>query len=75
MPDLVQIPKGVPFGDLGFGPLKIIIYFDYPGYKPFHNHFARFPKPNDAINIDNLRFVISSLERRRIKRIKVSKIL
>ena len=37
-------------------------------------HFARFPKPNDAINIDGLRFVINSLERRRIKRIKVSKI-
>jgi len=38
------------------------------------HHFARFPKPNDAINIDNLRFVINSIERRRIKRIKVSKI-
>ncbi|MBV05914.1 MAG: magnesium/cobalt efflux protein, partial [Gammaproteobacteria bacterium] len=29
------------------------------------HHFARFPKPNDAINIDNLRFVINSIERRR----------
>ena len=38
------------------------------------HHFARFPKPNDAINIDGWRFVINSLERRRIKRIKVSKI-
>ena len=38
------------------------------------DHFARVPKPNDAINIDGLRFVINSLERRRIKRIKVSKI-
>ena len=48
--------------------------FDTVGGIVMH-HFARFPKPNDAINIDNLRFVISSLERRRIKRIKVSKIL
>ena len=38
------------------------------------HHFARFPKPNDAINIEGLRFVINSLERRRIKRIKVTKI-
>ena len=47
--------------------------FDTVGGIVMH-HFARFPKPNDAINIDNLRFVINSLERRRIKRIKVSKI-
>lgn len=47
--------------------------FDTLGGIVMH-HFARFPKPNDAINIDDLRFVINSLERRRIKRIKVSKI-
>ena len=47
--------------------------FDTVGGIVMH-HFARFPKPNDAINIDNLRFVINSIERRRIKRIKVSKI-
>ncbi|MBL6900569.1 MAG: CBS domain-containing protein [SAR86 cluster bacterium] len=47
--------------------------FDTLGGIVMH-HFARFPKPNDAINIDGLRFVINSLERRRIKRIKVSKI-
>jgi len=47
--------------------------FDTVGGIVMH-HFSRFPKPNDAINIDNLRFVINSLERRRIKRIKVSKI-
>ena len=47
--------------------------FDTLGGIVMH-HFARFPKPNDAINIDGLRFIINSLERRRIKRIKVSKI-
>ena len=47
--------------------------FDTLGGIVMH-HFARYPKPNDAINIDGLRFVINSLERRRIKRIKVSKI-
>ena len=47
--------------------------FDTVGGIVMH-HFSRFPKPNDAINIDNLRFVINSLERRRIKIIKVSKI-
>ena len=47
--------------------------FDTVGGIVMH-HFSRFPKPNDAINIYNLRFVINSLERRRIKRIKVSKI-
>ena len=47
--------------------------FDTVGGIVMH-HFSRFPKPNDAINIDNLRFVINSIERRRIKRIKVSKI-
>lgn len=47
--------------------------FDTLGGIVMH-HFARFPKPNDAINIEGLRFVINSLERRRIKRIKVSKI-
>jgi len=48
--------------------------FDTLGGIVMH-HFARFPKPNDAINIDGWRFVINSLERRRIKRIKVSKII
>ena len=47
--------------------------FDTLGGIVMH-HFARFPKPNDAINIEGLRFVINSLERRRIKRIKVTKI-
>tara|TARA_Y100000768_G_scaffold129946_2_gene96516 strand:- start:779 stop:1648 length:870 start_codon:yes stop_codon:yes gene_type:complete len=47
--------------------------FDTLGGIVMH-HFARFPKPNDAINIEGWRFVINSLERRRIKRIKVSKI-
>ena len=47
--------------------------FDTLGGIVMH-HFARFPKPNDAINIEGLRFVINSLERRRIKRIKVAKI-
>ena len=48
--------------------------FDTLGGIVMH-HFARFPKPNDAINIEGLRFVINSLERRRIKRIKVTKII
>ena len=47
--------------------------FDTLGGIVMH-HFARFPQPNDAINIEGLRFVINSLERRRIKRIKVTKI-
>ena len=47
--------------------------FDTLGGIVMH-HFARFPKPNDAIIIEGLRFVINSLERRRIKRIKVTKI-
>ena len=47
--------------------------FDTLGGIVMH-HFARFPKPNDAINIEGLRFVINSLERSRIKRIKVTKI-
>ena len=38
------------------------------------NHFARFPKTNDAISIDNLRFIIASTEKRRLKKIKVIKI-
>ena len=37
------------------------------------NHFARFPKTNDAISIDNLRFIIASTEKRRLKKIKVIK--
>ena len=36
-------------------------------------HFARFPKTNDAISIDNLRFIIASTEKRRLKKIKVIK--
>ncbi len=47
--------------------------FDTLGGIVMH-HFARFPKPNDAITIDNLRFVINSIERRSIKKIKVSKL-
>jgi len=47
--------------------------FDTLGGIVMH-HFARFPKPNDAINIDGLRFVINSIERRRIKKIKVTKL-
>jgi magnesium and cobalt transporter len=47
--------------------------FDTLGGIVMH-HFARFPKPNDAINIEKLRFVINSIERRRIKKIKVSKL-
>lgn len=35
------------------------------------NNFARFPKKNDAISIDNLRFVIASTDKRRLKKIKV----
>ncbi|GIR88371.1 MAG: ion transporter [Gammaproteobacteria bacterium] len=35
--------------------------FDTLGGIVMH-HFARFPKPNDAINIEGLRFVINSLE-------------
>ena len=31
------------------------------------HHFARFPKPNDAINIEGLRFVINSLEKKKDK--------
>ena len=37
------------------------------------HHFARFPKINDAISIDNLRFIITSTEKRRLKKIKVIK--
>ena len=47
--------------------------FDTLGGIVMH-HFDMFHKPNDAINIEGLRFVINSLERRRIKRIKVTKI-
>jgi len=47
--------------------------FDTLGGIVMH-HFARFPKPNDAITIDNLRFVINSIERRSIKKIRVSKL-
>jgi magnesium and cobalt transporter len=36
-------------------------------------HFARFPRANDAILIDNLRFIIASTEKRRLKKIKVIK--
>ena len=35
--------------------------------------FARFPKTNDAISIDNLRFIIASTEKRRLKKIRVIK--
>ena len=37
------------------------------------HHFTRFPKTNDAISIDNLRFIIASTEKRRLKKIRVIK--
>ena len=37
------------------------------------HHFARFPRTNDAISIGNLRFVIASTEKRRLKKIRVIK--
>ena len=46
--------------------------FDTLGGIVMH-HFARFPKTNDAISIDNLRFIIASTEKRRLKKIKVIK--
>ena len=46
--------------------------FDTLGGIVMH-HFARFPKINDAISIDNLRFIITSTEKRRLKKIKVIK--
>jgi len=47
--------------------------FDTLGGIVMH-HFERFPKSNDAITIENLRFVVHSIERRSIKKIKVSKL-
>ncbi len=47
--------------------------FDTLGGIVMH-HCERFPKVNDAITIENLRFVIHSIERRSIKKIKVSKL-
>jgi magnesium and cobalt transporter len=47
--------------------------FDTLGGIVMH-HFERFPKSNDAITIENLRFVIHSIERRSIKKIKVTKL-
>ncbi len=46
--------------------------FDTIGGIVLHQ-FARFPKVNDSIIIEGLRFIILSLEERRIKRIKVIK--
>ena len=46
--------------------------FDTIGGIVLHE-FARFPKVNDSIVIEGLRFIILSLEERRIKRIKVIK--
>jgi len=46
--------------------------FDTLGGIVMH-HFARFPKTNDAISIDNLRFIIASTEKRRLKKIRVIK--
>ena len=46
--------------------------FDTLGGIVMH-HFARFPKTNDAISIDNLRFIIDSTEKRRLKKIRVIK--
>jgi magnesium and cobalt transporter len=47
--------------------------FDTLGGIVMH-HFERFPKSNDVITIENLRFVIHSIERRSIKKIKVTKL-
>ena len=46
--------------------------FDTLGGIVLH-HFARFPRTNDAISIGNLRFVIASTEKRRLKKIRVIK--
>ena len=46
--------------------------FDTLGGIVMH-HFARFPRTNDAISIGNLRFVIASTEKRRLKKIRVIK--
>ena len=46
--------------------------FDTLGGIVMHN-FARFPRTNDAISIGNLRFVIASTEKRRLKKIRVVK--
>lgn len=46
--------------------------FDTLGGIVMH-HFTRFPKTNDAITIDNLRFIIASTEKRRLKKIRVIK--
>ena len=37
------------------------------------HHFARFPRVNVAISIGNLRFIIASTEKRRLKKIRVVK--
>ena len=37
------------------------------------HHFSKFPKVNDAISIENLRFIIASKDKRRLKKIKVVK--
>ena len=46
--------------------------FDTLGGIVMH-HFARFPRTNDAISIGNLRLVIASTEKRRLKKIRVVK--
>ena len=46
--------------------------FDTLGGIVMH-HFARFPRTNDAISIGNLRFIIASTEKRRLKKIRVVK--
>ena len=46
--------------------------FDTLGGIVMH-HFARFPRTNDAISIGNLRFIIASTEKRRLKKIRVIK--
>ena len=46
--------------------------FDTLGGIVMH-HFAKFPKTNDSITINNLRFIIVSTEKRRLKKIKVIK--
>jgi len=46
--------------------------FDTLGGIVMH-HFSRFPKINDAISIGDLRFIIASTSKKRIKQIKVLK--
>ena len=46
--------------------------FDTLGGIVMH-HFSRFPKINDAISVDNLRFIIASTDKKRLRNIRVIK--